>query len=105
MEKPTNVDVVKKANVYYDGKVTSRTVFLQDGSRVTLGVILPGRYEFGTGVAEHMEILAGALGALLPGNEAWTTYEAGQAFDIPANSRFQVEAVQVADYLCAYLPE
>lgn len=104
MDRFSNVDVVKKANVYYDGRVTSRTVFFQDGSRVTLGVILPGRYEFSTGAAEHMEVLAGPLRALLPGSEAWQTFEAGQAFDVPANSSFQVEADQVADYCCAYLP-
>jgi purine/pyrimidine-nucleoside phosphorylase len=32
-----NVVVVKKANVYFDGKVTSRTVLFADGSKKLLG--------------------------------------------------------------------
>ena len=60
------VTVVKKANVYYDGKVTSRTVYMPDGSRKTLGIILPGEYEFGTADKEHMEVLAGTLHVHLP---------------------------------------
>ncbi len=62
----TNVTVVKKANVYFDGKVTSRTVLFADGSKKTLGVMLPGEYEFGTGDPEVMEILVGDLDVLLP---------------------------------------
>ncbi len=43
-----NVTVVKKANVYFDGKVTSRTVKFADGSLKTLGFMLPGEYQFNT---------------------------------------------------------
>lgn len=46
-----NVTVIKKANVYFDGKVTSRTVLFPDGSRKTLGFMLPGEYEFNTAPA------------------------------------------------------
>ena len=49
MSEFKNVTVVKKANVYFDGKVTSRTVLFPDGTKKTLGVMLPGDYEFGTG--------------------------------------------------------
>ena len=52
-----NVTVVKKANVYFEGKVTSRTVLFPDGSKKTLGVMMPGEYEFGTAEKEIMEIL------------------------------------------------
>jgi purine/pyrimidine-nucleoside phosphorylase len=55
------VTVVKNANVYFDGTVTSRTVLFPDGTRKTLGIMLPGTYEFGTGAAEVMEVLAGGL--------------------------------------------
>ena len=56
-----NVTVVKAANIYFDGKVTSRTVLFADGTKKTLGVMLPGDYEFGTAEKEIMEILAGEM--------------------------------------------
>jgi len=59
MSQFENVTVVKKASVYFEGKVTSRTVLFSDGSRKTLGIMLPGEYEFGTDAPELMEILAG----------------------------------------------
>jgi Uncharacterized protein conserved in bacteria len=105
MDKIENVTVLAKANVYFDGKVTSRTIILNDGTRKTLGIILPGEYEFGTGDKEIMEILAGELKALLPGEKTWATFKAGQAFEIPANSKFKVQADQVADYCCSYIKE
>ncbi|MEA3370761.1 MAG: pyrimidine/purine nucleoside phosphorylase, partial [Campylobacterota bacterium] len=44
MEKIQNATIVKAANIYYDGKVTSRTVELADGSTQSLGIMLPGEY-------------------------------------------------------------
>ncbi|MEA4913668.1 MAG: pyrimidine/purine nucleoside phosphorylase [Christensenella sp.] len=105
MDRFEQVTVVKKANVYYEGKVTSRTVLFADGTRKTLGIILPGKYSFGTADKEHMEILGGALRALLPGASAWQTFTEGQAFEVPANSRFECEAEGVCDYCCSYITE
>ena len=34
-----NARIIKKANIYYDGKVTSRTVFTETGERKTLGIM------------------------------------------------------------------
>jgi uncharacterized protein YaiE (UPF0345 family) len=97
------VTVVKKANVYFDGKVTSRTVLFPDGSRKTLGVMLPGTYEFGTGAAEVMEVLGGELTVQLPGESAWRTFKAGESFNVPANSKFGLQIAVVADYCCSYV--
>lgn len=97
-----NVAVVKKANVYFDGKVTSRTVVFADGSKKTLGIMLPGDYEFGTDAAEVMEILDGVLDVLLPGEAAWQTIQGGQSFAVPAKSRFALKVRQVVDYCCSY---
>jgi len=105
MDRFEQVTIVKKANVYYEGKVTSRTVFFADGTRKTLGIILPGRYSFGTAEKEHMEILGGTLKALLPGETQWQSFAEGQAFEIPANSKFEVEAEGVCDYCCSYIAE
>lgn len=105
MDKFENVTVVRKANVYYNGKVTSRTVFLADGTRKTLGIILPGQYEFGTAEKEHMEVLAGKLNVMLPGSDTWVTFEAGTVFDVSASSKFSVSADEVVDYCCSYIAE
>ena len=54
-----NVKVIKKATVYFDGKVTSRTVYFENGERKTLGFMMPGEYVFNTGVEELMEVTGG----------------------------------------------
>lgn len=103
MDTLENVTVVKKANVYYGGNVTSRTVFLGDGTRKTLGIILAGEYEFGTSDAEHMEVLAGSLSVLLPGSESWVSFGEGESFDVPPNCKFKVSSTVVSDYCCSYI--
>ena len=67
MEKFENVTVLTKGNIYFDGKVQSRTVLFPDGGKKTLGVILPGDYEFGTADREVMEMTAGVATVMLPG--------------------------------------
>lgn len=96
------VTITKKANVYFDGKVTSRSVHFADGSVKTLGIMMPGDYEFGTEKAELMEILAGDLDIQLAG-EQWQTIKAGESFNVPANSSFKLQIREVTDYCCSYL--
>jgi len=97
------VTVVKAANIYFDGKVTSRTVLFADGEKKTLGIMLPGDYEFGTADKEIMEILSGELDVKLPGNEEWQAITGGQSFEVPANAKFQLKVKTVTDYCCSYL--
>ncbi|MEQ1636885.1 MAG: pyrimidine/purine nucleoside phosphorylase [Methylococcales bacterium] len=103
MSEFNNVTVFKKANVYFDGKVTSRTLKFADGSTKTLGFMLPGEYTFNTGAAELMEILAGELEVLLPGNHQWQPITGGQAFNVPANASFQLKIQSGTDYCCSFL--
>jgi uncharacterized protein YaiE (UPF0345 family) len=98
-----NVTLVKKANVYFDGKVTSRTVLFADGTKKTLGIMMPGDYAFGTEAAEVMEMLGGQMDVLLPGSEDWKTFKAGESFQVPAHSQFKLKVPVVADYCCSYL--
>ena len=105
MDKFENVSVVKKANIYFDGKVTSRIVLFADGSKKTLGIILPGEYEFGTNEKEKMELLGGEVKVQLPGSAKWVSFKAGQSFEVPANSKFKISADVVVDYLCSYLKD
>ncbi len=100
-----NVTVVTKANVYFDGKVTSRTVQFADGTKKTLGVMLPGEYEFGTDVKEIMEIQAGELNVLLPGDSEWIAINGTGTFTVPANAKFKLDVKTVTDYICSYIKE
>lgn len=103
MSQFNNVTVDKKASVYFDGKVTSRTVRFDDGSHKTLGIMLPGDYTFGTADKEIMEIMSGELEVQLPGSDVWNTITGPQSFDVPANSSFNVKAKTIIDYCCSYL--
>ncbi len=101
-DKFENVTILKKANIYFDGKVTSRNVLFADGTRKTLGFMLPGDYEFNTGAREVMELLNGEMDVLLPGSDKWRTFEAGDTFEVPANSSFKLKLKGPVDYCCSY---
>lgn len=103
MSQFDNVTVIKAANVYFDGKVASRTVLFADGSKKTLGLMQPGEYEFGTAKAEVMEILAGELDVLLPGQSDWQHFSGGTSFDVPANASFKLKVQHLTDYCCSYI--
>lgn len=103
MSKFENVTVLKEASVYFDGNVTSRTILFADGSKKTLGIMMPGEYQFGTDVAENMEMLTGDVEVLLPGESEWRLIPNGSSFDVPANSKFGIKVKSIADYCCTYI--
>ena len=103
MSKFENVTVVKEANIYYDGKVTSRTVEFSDGSVKSLGIMLPGEYTFNTADKEIMEILSGELEVRLPGEGAFRTLHTPETFEVPANAAFDLKIKSVTDYCCSYI--
>jgi len=103
MSKFEAVAVVKAANIYFDGKVTSRTIEFPDGSIRTLGIMLPGEYTFNTGKPELMEIQSGQLTYCLAGESTWQEVGGGQSFDVPGNSSFSLKVTQVTDYVCSFL--
>ncbi len=98
-----NVTVVKQANIYFDGKVASRTLILPDGTKKTLGIMQPGDYEFGTEAKEIMEILSGELEVLLPGSTQWQPISGGESFEVPANARFGLKVKSITDYCCSFI--
>jgi len=102
MSKFNNVNIEKTANIYFDGKVSSRKIEFTDGSIKTLGIMMPGEYTFGTESAELMEITAGELEVLLPDNTDWQTISGGQSFDVPSNSEFKLKVHSLVDYCCSY---
>lgn len=100
----TNVTAIAKANVYFDGKVVSHTILAADGSKKTLGMIYPGKFHFGTAQAERMEIVAGNCRVKLDGQSDTREYAAGSAFDVPANSGFDIEvAAGICEYVCSFI--
>jgi purine/pyrimidine-nucleoside phosphorylase len=104
MSEFTNVTINSKANIYFDGKVTSRTVIFPDGTRKTLGIMLPGEYEFSTSQKEEMDIQSGVLEYKLQGQE-WESIENNGVFYVPANESFLLKVHSVVDYCCSYLSE
>lgn len=103
MSEFDNVTIVKEANVYFDGKVTSRSVIFPDGSKKTLGIMLPGEYEFNTVDKEIMEIMRGDLDVLLPGEDGWKTIKGGEEFEVPALSKFCLKIKSITDYCCSFI--
>lgn len=103
MDVIESVSVAKQANVYFDGKVISRTVLFSDGTKKTLGVVLPGEYEFSTSQGELMQITSGCLWALLPESREWQAFEAGTEFSLAANVSFKIKSDGISEYCCSYL--
>ncbi len=98
----TEVTVNRLANIYFDGKVTSRTLIFANGERKTLGIMQVGEFKFDTSARELMEIQAGTVEILLPGQSEWKTVSAGESFEVPANSVFDIKVKSVTDYCCSY---
>jgi uncharacterized protein YaiE (UPF0345 family) len=98
------VTAVTKANIYFDAKVVSHSLLFPDGSKKTLGLIYPGKFHFGTDKAERMELVAGSCHVKLDGQSERKSYAAGQAFDVPAKSGFDIEVDQgVCEYICSFI--
>lgn len=97
------VSVVKQANVYFDGKCVSHTVLFADGSKKTVGVILPAALTFNTGAPEVMETVAGACRYRLKGETEWKTSAAGESFNVPGDSSFDIEVTgEPYHYVCYF---
>lgn len=103
MSEFNNVSVIKKANVYFGGNVSSRSIRFDDGSLKTLGFMLPGEYTFNTADKELMEIIDGNLDVLLPETDQWQKITGGESFNVPANSAFTVKIITPTDYCCSFI--
>jgi purine/pyrimidine-nucleoside phosphorylase len=98
-----NVTAVAKANIYFDGKVVSHTILLPGGAKKTLGLIYAGEFHFGTDAPERMDIVAGSCRVRLDGEQAWKTYEAGQHFNEPGKTGFDIAVgAGIAEYVCSF---
>jgi len=109
MSQFDNISVVKKANVYFDGKCVSHSIQLGhsiqlvDGTKKSVGVILPATLTFNTGAPEVMEGVAGSCRVRLKGETEWKTYGAGESYNVPGNSSFDIEVVgEPYHYVCHF---
>ena len=97
-----NVSVIKKANIFFDGKCVSHNVLFADGTRKSVGVIFPSSLVFNTVAREIMEINGGKCRVRLKGETEWKTYEGGQSFHVPGDSSFEIETTETLDYVCHF---
>ncbi|WP_047047312.1 pyrimidine/purine nucleoside phosphorylase [Vibrio mexicanus] len=91
-----------KENTYFDGNVKSLGFTQADGDS-SVGVMAPGEYTFGTAAPEKMTVVKGALTIKREGDADWTTFKAGEAFDVVGDSSFDLKVEQATAYLCEYL--
>ena len=105
MSKFKNVNVDKLANIYFEGRVISRNIFLEDGPKKTLGVMLVGEYEFNTVARELMEITSGKLKLKRKDDTEWKLITDGMDFNIPKNSSFKLVVLELVNYTCSYFKD
>lgn len=88
-------------NEYFDGKVKSIS-FQGEPLPATVGVMMPGEYEFNTAQKETVTIVNGALTVKLPGQQDWQTFRQGESFIVAAQQSFQLQVASDTAYLCTY---
>jgi purine/pyrimidine-nucleoside phosphorylase len=94
--------VTTQANVYFDGKCVSHSVTLADGTKKSVGVVLPAQLTFNTGAAEIMECVAGGCEYKLAGTNEWRKSGPGEKFSVPGNSSFDIRVAQAYHYICHF---
>ena len=102
MSQFDNVSAVKQGNVYFDGKCVSHTVLFADGTRKTLGIIMPSKLTFNVSSPEKMEITSGTCRVKIGDDPEFKTYAAGSQFSVPANGHFVIETDELVNYVCSY---
>lgn len=97
-----NVRVTTQANVYFNGLCVSHNLEQADGTRKSVGVVLPATLTFTTGAPEIMECVAGGCEYQLKGTEAWVAVAPGESFRVPGDSAFDIRVSEAFHYICHY---
>src|SRR6185436_1827329 len=97
--RPSTLRAMLSHNSYFDGGVQS-IGFERNGRRMTAGVIARGQFHFDTRAPERMTVTSGELLVCIAGQDGFTRYPQGTAFEVPANTGFDVEADGPSSYLC-----
>ena len=101
-ENIDGVSVTSQASVYFDGKCVSHGITFPDGTKKSVGVVLPAALTFNTGAPEIMECVAGSCEYRLDGTDAWLTSTPGEKFSIPGNSKFDIRVTDAYHYICHF---
>ncbi|KQM69034.1 pyrimidine/purine nucleoside phosphorylase [Xylophilus sp. Leaf220] len=96
------VSVSTQASVYFDGKCVSHGITLADGTKKSVGVVLPAELTFNTGAPEIMECVAGGCQYKLASTDDWKTSGPGEKFSVPGNSSFQIRVTEPYHYICHF---
>ncbi|MCV0440468.1 MAG: pyrimidine/purine nucleoside phosphorylase [Hydrogenophaga sp.] len=96
------VTVNTQASVYFDGKCVSHGITLADGTKKSVGVVLPAALTFKTGAPEIMECVAGGCEYKLADSEVWLKSGPGESFSIPGNSSFDIRVTEPYHYICHF---
>ena len=91
-----------QASVYFDGKCVSHGITLADGTKKSVGVVLPAALTFKTGAPEIMECVAGGCEYKLADSEVWLKSGPGESFSIPGNSSFDIRVTEPYHYICHF---
>jgi len=97
-----NVTITTQANVYFDGKCVSHNICFADGSKKSVGVVLPATLTFNTGAPEIMECVSGSCEYKLAASGDWVKSVAGEKFSIPGNSSFEIRVTEPYHYICHF---
>ncbi|OOG36645.1 pyrimidine/purine nucleoside phosphorylase [Polaromonas sp. A23] len=97
-----NISVSTQASVYFDGKCVSHGITFPDGTKKSVGVVLPSTLAFKTGAPEIMECVAGSCEYKLAGSDAWLKSSPGEKFSIPGNSSFDIRVTEAYHYICHF---
>ena len=98
----SGVTVNTQASVYFDGKCVSHSFTLADGTKKSIGVVLPATLTFNTGAPEIMECVAGSCEYKLAGSDAWLKSSPGDKFNVPGNSSFEIRVTETYHYICHF---
>ena len=101
-DKIDGVSVNTQASVYFDGKCVSHGITYADGTKKSVGVVLPSTLTFNTGAPEIMECVAGSCEYQLAGHGDWQPSAPGHSFSIPANSSFNIRVTEAYHYICHF---
>lgn len=101
-EQLDGVSVTTRANVYFEGKCVSHGITLADGTKKSVGVVLPATLTFKTGAPEVMECVAGGCEYRLAGTDAWLPSGPGERFSVPADSSFDIRVIEAYHYICHF---
>ncbi|MHB2008745.1 MAG: pyrimidine/purine nucleoside phosphorylase [Acidobacteriaceae bacterium] len=82
----------------------NQSLRFQDGQNydVSVGVIVPGEYNFSTDSAERVEILFGSLRFKSEAG-SWRVVDKGKCYEVSAKSSFSINCTERVAYMCHFL--